>query len=273
MSEFTESDIEEIVAQHPEIIEKGLTLKERQGAFRGKRVDLIFADRFGDTLIVELKKGVAKREHVAQLADYMGLVSEQERGRIRIMLIASVIPPYLKSGLDRFGLEYREITDRDYIEFLKEKNLKLFEEFQKKQLQPTIPPEGPKERVHITSMAQVETEQLTDEQIITRISEVLSYKIDLKNKFAQVHPFIVHSRLFVYYRHNTESIKEEYRNTYKNNFSRLAEYRDTLNALRKYMNNFKKADYLALCIYNAKTHRVETLSSDNAQIHRILAIQ
>jgi hypothetical protein len=152
--EFSEGDIEEIIARHPEIIEKSLKLKGRQATFRGKRVDLIFADKFGDTLIVELKRGFVKREHVGQLAEYLGYVEEQEEGRIRIMLIGSGIPPYLRRGMKRLGIEFREITNRDYIEFLKEKDPTLLKELQKKQLQQVSPLERPKERALIKPIRQ-----------------------------------------------------------------------------------------------------------------------
>lgn len=131
---FSEGDIEEMIARHPEIIERGLTLKGRQVTFRGKRVDLILTDRFGDTLIVELKKGVIRREHIGQLAEYLGHVGEGEEGRIRIMLIGSVIPQYLRRGMERLGIEFREMANRDYTEFLRVKDPELLEELKNRRL-------------------------------------------------------------------------------------------------------------------------------------------
>lgn len=147
--ELSEGDIEEIIASHPEIIEGGLAFKGRQVTFRGKRVDLILKDRFGDTLIVELKKGIVKREHIGQLAEYLGHVGEGEEGRIRIMLIGSVIPQYLRRGMERLGIEFREITNRDYTEFLRVKDPELLEELQKR-LKSLTPPKKLKRRPHTT---------------------------------------------------------------------------------------------------------------------------
>jgi len=147
--EFSESDIEEIIAKHPEIIEKSLTLRGRQTTFRGKRVDLIFADRRGATLVVELKKGIVEQKDVGQLTDYLGLIGQEEKGRIRIMLIGSVIPKLRRDGMNRIGIEYREITHQDYVQFLKKNDPELLEKLERKLMKPIIYPEKAMERPRI----------------------------------------------------------------------------------------------------------------------------
>ena len=52
--------MEAIIAKHPEIIENGLILEGRQVSLGHLRVDVLFKDKFGDTLVVELKKGVIR---------------------------------------------------------------------------------------------------------------------------------------------------------------------------------------------------------------------
>jgi len=146
--------MEEIIAKHPEIIENGLILKGRQVYVSGLRIDLLFEDKFGDRLIIELKKGTVTRNHVAQLMEYSGAIPESERSITRVMLVANIVPPRWKKALDIHGIEYRELTNLDYIEFLKEKDPKLLEELQKKQLQPVSPPERPKVHALITSIGQ-----------------------------------------------------------------------------------------------------------------------
>ena len=118
--DFLEKDIEDILEKHHSFfIEKELSLLGRQTSFHGKRVDLIFKDRFGDTLVVEIKKGIISRDSVSQILDYLGELALIDEKRIRLMLIGSHVPPNWKIALDRQGIEYREITPRDYLEFLK----------------------------------------------------------------------------------------------------------------------------------------------------------
>lgn len=147
--ELSESDMEEIITKHPEIIEKGLTLKGRQVNVQGvddnKRVvmDLLFEDKFGDSLIVELKKGTVTRNHVAQLMDYSGAIPERKKRITRAMLVANFVPLRWKRALDNHAIEYRELANRDFIGFLKEKDPKLLKEFKKRQLQSVSPVSTP----------------------------------------------------------------------------------------------------------------------------------
>jgi RecB family endonuclease NucS len=52
-----ESDFESILERYPELIEEGLILEGRQVAIGRKHIDLLFHDRLGQKLIVELKRG------------------------------------------------------------------------------------------------------------------------------------------------------------------------------------------------------------------------
>jgi RecB family endonuclease NucS len=55
-----EKNFEDIIARYPELIEEGLTLKGRQVTLYGRRMDLLFEDKFKRKLIVELKIGPIK---------------------------------------------------------------------------------------------------------------------------------------------------------------------------------------------------------------------
>ena len=126
-----------------------MTFKGRQVEFKGRRFDLLFRDRLGYTLVVELKKGFVKREHVGQLIEYYGVVNERGEERVRVMLVGSVIPLNLQRGMDGHGIEYRQLNDGDYVEFLKGKDPELLESLQKKRSQPIIVLKKPTEYVHI----------------------------------------------------------------------------------------------------------------------------
>lgn len=125
-----EREFEDILAVYPELIEEGLSLKGRQVNIDRKFIDLLFKDKIGQDLIVELKIGVAKREHVAQLLDYAGYKIAEGKSPVRIMLVANRIPENFKHSFDYFGFEYKEISIDKLHDFLRSKNdqnlLKIF---------------------------------------------------------------------------------------------------------------------------------------------------
>ena len=105
---LSEGDLEEILSSHPILIEEGLTLLGKQVSVGRLRVDLLFRDRFGDTLVVELKRGVIKREHVGQIMEYSGSLYEGKP--VRLMLVGSRVPPSFKRSLEYHGIEWRELS-------------------------------------------------------------------------------------------------------------------------------------------------------------------
>jgi len=125
-----EREFEDILAAYPELIEESLSLKGRQVSIDRKFIDLLFKDKIGQDLIVELKIGVAKREHVAQLLDYAGYKIAEGKSPVRIMLVANRIPENFKHSFDYFGFEYKEISIDKLHDFLRSKNdqnlLKIF---------------------------------------------------------------------------------------------------------------------------------------------------
>ncbi|NPV54770.1 MAG: DUF91 domain-containing protein [Firmicutes bacterium] len=119
--QLTEKQFEDILAKYPELIEDGLELKGRQVNISGKVLDLLFKDGRGDTLIVELKKGTIKREHIAQLLDYEGFFVDEFNPTTRVMLIGNHVPKNLQNSLDHHGIEYKYYSPASLREYLIEK--------------------------------------------------------------------------------------------------------------------------------------------------------
>jgi hypothetical protein len=119
---LSEKDLEDILGRYPELIEDGLIFSGRQVSIDGKYVDLLFEDKLGYKLIIELKKGVIKRDHIAQLLDYEGYFLSKDNPNISVMLIGSRVPPNYQRMLDHHGLEWKEISYSTLINFLKAKN-------------------------------------------------------------------------------------------------------------------------------------------------------
>jgi len=126
---FNEKIFEDIVAKYSELIEDGLVLKNRQANVKGKRIDLLFEDRHGLRLIVELKVGTIKRDHVAQLMDYEGHFLSSDNSTTRAMLVVNCVPLNFRNSLNRRGFEWKEITISDLIGFLRNKEDKAFLEY------------------------------------------------------------------------------------------------------------------------------------------------
>jgi len=118
---LSEKDFENIICKYPDLIETDLVLKGRQVVLYGKRMDLLFQDKFGQKLIVELKVGAIERKHIGQIMEYEGGMLSDDDPTIRIMLAGNRVPPNLRKALDHHGIEWKEISYSMLKSFLKEK--------------------------------------------------------------------------------------------------------------------------------------------------------
>jgi len=96
-------------------------LKEELKPFRWEmagdvgRADLVFEDRDGNLLIVEVKHGRLPRGAIGQLVDYYGLVKKEFPDRaVELMAVANDIPRERKQACDRFDIEPREIAETTF---------------------------------------------------------------------------------------------------------------------------------------------------------------
>lgn len=133
---LTERDMEQIISKHSELIEEGLVLIGRQVSIGGLRVDLLFRDRFGETLVVELKRGTIKREHVGQIMEYSGSLYEGKP--VRLMLVGNRVPPSFQRSLEYHGIEWRELREEKLLRFLEVKDRPLLERLRRERVA-TIP--------------------------------------------------------------------------------------------------------------------------------------
>ena len=118
---MNERQFEDIIEKYPELLEEGLIHKGRQVRIKGKAIDLLFEDRHLQKLIVELKVGPIKRDHIGQIMDYEGHLLFPDDPTVRIMLVGNRVPPSFRQSLDYNGIEWREFAYVQLINFLKEK--------------------------------------------------------------------------------------------------------------------------------------------------------
>jgi hypothetical protein len=123
---FSERIFEDILVKYPELIESNLKLIGRQVKHFGKRIDILFEDKFQEKLIIELKKDNLDRNALSQVLEYEGYILSEKDPSARVMLIANRIPLNLKKAMEHHGIEFKEITKNQLLVFLENKDSDLF---------------------------------------------------------------------------------------------------------------------------------------------------
>lgn len=115
---LTEKGMEDAIAQNPErYLERGLTLKAQQYRIGGYIFDLLFEDRHGAKLIVELQKGTLDRNHTYRILDYYDeYKSKNPEQFVDIMIIANKIPRERRDRLSSYGIAFKEIPETDFLQ-------------------------------------------------------------------------------------------------------------------------------------------------------------
>lgn len=121
-----EKDFEDIICKYPELIEEGLILIDRQLSLYGRRMDILFEDKFKRKLIIELKAGPIKDDHIGQILSYEGMLLSADDPTIRVMLVGTRVPPNIQRSLDHHGIAWKEITFSFLKDFLKNKGDESF---------------------------------------------------------------------------------------------------------------------------------------------------
>jgi len=109
---ISEKDMEEQIAKYPEkfLGERGLVVVERQYRIGSYIFDLIFKDKHGAKLIVEIQKGTLDRNHTYKILDYYDEYRESNPNEfIEIMVVANQISAERKKRLHSLGVEFREL--------------------------------------------------------------------------------------------------------------------------------------------------------------------
>jgi hypothetical protein len=110
-----ESEMEDLLWKYPDKFLEPLKQFRRQPRSAVGRADLVFEDRLGRLLVVEIKRGQLKRGAIDQVHDYFGMIKiEFPHKPVEMMVIAQSIPPERKVALELYNIEYREISDKRF---------------------------------------------------------------------------------------------------------------------------------------------------------------
>lgn len=112
-----EREMEDLIANYPNHFfpRHDFVLKGRQQSFRGVgRFDLLFTDRYGMDVLMELKAVPAKYEVIDQIARYRDALVGLGSTRIIMWLVAPTIPRSMCEFLSHLGIEYTEIHSTEF---------------------------------------------------------------------------------------------------------------------------------------------------------------
>jgi hypothetical protein len=114
-----ETHMEDLIATFPDdfLNEPGLRLIARQYKIGNYIFDLLFEDRHGGKLIVELQRGVLNRDHCYKIFDYFDEYKSRYPDQfIDICIVANEITSERKKMLAAKGIKFLEIPEKDFIE-------------------------------------------------------------------------------------------------------------------------------------------------------------
>lgn len=115
---FSEKDMEDAIVAEPEFFLKrgGLELLSRQYVIGNFRFDLLFRDRLGRVIIVEIQKGTLDRNHSFKIVDYYNRYqNEHPDEKVEVVVVANEIPVDRKQFFDKFQICYSEVSDGNIV--------------------------------------------------------------------------------------------------------------------------------------------------------------
>lgn len=119
-----EKEMEDLLWNHPQkFLGEQLTQFKRQLSSDIGRSDLIFIDRLGRLLVVEVKRGKLPREAVSQLYNYFGVVKRMYPDKVvELMVVANQIPEERRLACEKHDIEAREISEKKFRDVASEVN-------------------------------------------------------------------------------------------------------------------------------------------------------
>ncbi len=105
-----------VVSNSGELLGEPLELLARNHWIGRYELDLLFRDRHGAHLIVELQRGALDRYHLYKVLDYYDEFKDRHKDTfVEVMIVANIISPERKERLSRRGVSYREIPEATIV--------------------------------------------------------------------------------------------------------------------------------------------------------------
>lgn len=116
---ISEKEMEDAIVANPEkyLGESSLKLVARQYRIGNYIFDLLFEDRHGAKLIVEIQRGTLDRNHTYKILDYYDEYKDNNpKEFVDLMIIANIVPRERQARLRSKGIEYKEIPLNFFLE-------------------------------------------------------------------------------------------------------------------------------------------------------------
>ena len=126
-----EKDIENLIVTYPDEFfpDEGFKLIGQQHVIENKRVDILFEDKHGRQIIVEIKRGILTREASGQIIEYYGLLkTANPNNHYELVLCANKIPAERKSFLELTGIDCKELGYAKVTEIAKKYDYTFLDE-------------------------------------------------------------------------------------------------------------------------------------------------
>jgi len=114
-----EKDMEDLIIKDPQkyLNEPGLELISRQYIIGNYRFDLLFEDRHGAKLIIEIQRGTPDRNHTYKILDYFDEYKKRNPSHfIELVIIANKITRERRDRLESYGITFFEIPESVFID-------------------------------------------------------------------------------------------------------------------------------------------------------------
>ena len=108
-----EKDIENLIAKYPKDFfpKEDFSLIRQQYNIKSRRIDILFEDKYGRLIVIEVKRGILSREAAGQIMEYYGLLKESfPEKSIELVLCANTIPHERKTFLENVGIDCKELS-------------------------------------------------------------------------------------------------------------------------------------------------------------------
>jgi len=135
-----EKDIENVLSKYSNEFfpNRNLKLVGQQVKLGTYFADVVFENPKGETVIIEIKRGLLRREAIGQIIEYYGMLKQKEPNRnILLYLVANVIPKEMTVFLkEKLGIEFveipaskiREVAEKHSYQFLDAEKPELLRE-------------------------------------------------------------------------------------------------------------------------------------------------
>ena len=108
-----------VIAHSADLFGEPLTLLQRKHWVGRYELDLLFEDRHGAHLIMELQRGALDRYHLYKVLDYYDEYKDRHPEQfVEVLVVANLISPERKERLARRGIEYLEVPEATIVRLL-----------------------------------------------------------------------------------------------------------------------------------------------------------